>query len=682
MFKVNDDLSIYATRGDIVFFSVSAEENGEQHTFQAGDLVRFKAFSKKDCENVILQKDFPVTEATDMVDIFLTEEDTKIGEVISKPVDYWYEIELNPFDRPQTIIGYDDDGAKIFKLFPEGRDLEEFEITEEDIPIIDDALDMTSTRPVQNQAIASAVAKLDFVSNANKKKLALEKVRIDNLVAAGTVDNSEILDARIDHMGRLWETAGNAIRGMTADIDDMFEVYTSPNLLNIETLSADKGMSQTGKEWDIVGLALTDYIQVSPGQVIVYQRRLNDNVPFISPMRWVCAFDANKNVLSDLGKGDDGTSVTTYTVPDGVYFVRVTFGGYSTELNADNAMVHIGEDVIPYEEYGTTRTLKIEPKKRRVALPYMMYAFVGHPVTAYFRNIFDHNIDNVYVRMSGMLGNQYKDRWEYTPTTAGVFANAFQAYNHDYEEIANCDTRLVVKSESEKSNVSVLVIGDSTVEAGVETLKMFELAKADAGYNLTLLGTRGTETNRHEGRSGWTAARYVSEEESTSGVKNAFYNPTSKTFDFSYYMSEQGYSGADCVFLQLGINDVFYAQTDTETRSAVAKYIANMETIVNSIKAYSDKTKIVINLIIPGDADQDNFGNAYGVSQTAWKYKKNTHEANIALINTFEDVENVYLSPFNAAIDTVNNMNGDVHPKANGYNQLGAQMYSYLRAIT
>ena len=126
MFKVNaDDLSIYATRGDIVFFSVTAEENGEKHTFQAGDVVRFKVFAKKDCENVVLQKDFPVTEATDMVDIFLTEEDTKIGEVISKPVDYWYEVELNPFDNPQTIVGYDDDGAKIFKLFPEGRDLDE-----------------------------------------------------------------------------------------------------------------------------------------------------------------------------------------------------------------------------------------------------------------------------------------------------------------------------------------------------------------------------------------------------------------------------------------------------------------------------------------------------------------------------------------------------------------------------
>lgn len=122
MFVLNDDNSIHATRGDIVFFSVSAEDDGKPYKFQAGDVVRFKVYGKKDAENVVLQKDFPVLEVTENVEIFLTEEDTKIGEVISKPKDYWYEVELNPGDNPQTIIGYDEGGAKVFKLFPEGGD--------------------------------------------------------------------------------------------------------------------------------------------------------------------------------------------------------------------------------------------------------------------------------------------------------------------------------------------------------------------------------------------------------------------------------------------------------------------------------------------------------------------------------------------------------------------------------
>lgn len=158
MFTLNDDNSIYATRGDIVFFSVSAEDDGKPYKFQAGDVVRIKVYGKKDAENVVLQKDFPVVEVTENVDIFLSKEDTKFGEVISKPKDYWYEVELNPGENPQTIIGYDEDGAKVFKLFPEGDDIEAYEPDPEDFPVVDEALDMASPRPVSNSAVSKAIA--------------------------------------------------------------------------------------------------------------------------------------------------------------------------------------------------------------------------------------------------------------------------------------------------------------------------------------------------------------------------------------------------------------------------------------------------------------------------------------------------------------------------------------------
>lgn len=160
MFTLNDDLSIYVTRGDIVFFAVTAEDDGQVYKFQPGDLLRLKIYGKKDAATVVLQKDFPVTELTESVEILLTEEDTKIGGVISKPTDYWYEVELNPHTNPQTIIGYDEDGAKVFRLYPEGADIPEWTPDPEDIPIVDEELDVTSTRPVQNQAIARAITRL------------------------------------------------------------------------------------------------------------------------------------------------------------------------------------------------------------------------------------------------------------------------------------------------------------------------------------------------------------------------------------------------------------------------------------------------------------------------------------------------------------------------------------------
>lgn len=237
MFILNEeDLSIYVTRGDTVFFTVMAEENGEPYYFEAGDVLRMKVFSKKKATDVVLEKCFPITARTDRYTILLTEEDTKIGEVISKPKDYWYEVELNPFTNPQTIIGYDEDGAKIFKLFPEGADSDVVDPDPEDIPIVDDELDMTSPRPVQNRAIARAVvniaaackvagetskentAKLNATESRLKAEIAVERTRITNLAsikAGSTSGDAELTDARHDGI-TVHGNVGAAIRAKTA----------------------------------------------------------------------------------------------------------------------------------------------------------------------------------------------------------------------------------------------------------------------------------------------------------------------------------------------------------------------------------------------------------------------------------------------------------------------------------
>ena len=124
MFVINEDMTIYCTRGDTAVFSVTAKVGETEYLFRQGDVIRFKVFAKKDCADVVMQKDVMVYAPNFEVTVVLDGDDTSIGEVISKPKDYWYEVELNPDTHPQTIVGYDDDGAKVFKLFPEGGDFE------------------------------------------------------------------------------------------------------------------------------------------------------------------------------------------------------------------------------------------------------------------------------------------------------------------------------------------------------------------------------------------------------------------------------------------------------------------------------------------------------------------------------------------------------------------------------
>lgn len=241
MFKLNkDDLSIYVTRGDVVLFDVTAKDGDVAYLFKAGDVVRFKVFTKKNAEDVVLQRDFPVYEECEAVEVLLTGEDTKIGGVISKPVDYWYEVEVNPESYPQTIIGYNEDGAKVFRLFPEGADLEDVPITEKDIPIVDRSLDATSTRPVENQAIARAVLQLESridktnenlsathgrVINA-EQYIAVERARIDSMIDGGVSDADEVVDGRVSNNGRVHSNIGNHIRDVNNQLDEMFDNLT------------------------------------------------------------------------------------------------------------------------------------------------------------------------------------------------------------------------------------------------------------------------------------------------------------------------------------------------------------------------------------------------------------------------------------------------------------------------
>lgn len=125
MLVIHDDNSIYLTRGDIASIQITAlNSSGEEYLFKNGDIVRFSIFEKGRYDNLVLRRDVEVTTETKFVSINLSGNDTKIGELINKPKQYWYEVELNPDTAPQTIIGYDNNGPKILTLFPEGDEPE------------------------------------------------------------------------------------------------------------------------------------------------------------------------------------------------------------------------------------------------------------------------------------------------------------------------------------------------------------------------------------------------------------------------------------------------------------------------------------------------------------------------------------------------------------------------------
>lgn len=344
----------------------------------------------------------------------------------------------------------------------------------------------------------------------------------------------------------------------------------------------------------------------------------------------------------------------------------------------------------------TTTKSVAEETYDKVALPDTIYAVVDESLVIRFLNITGYNsLDHISVSVDDDgNGKLYEDRWECTPKAAGSFRLAFEVKDKDGVVVNKSAHTVQVKAVTKKKTLSVLVIGDSTIEGGYETKKMLDLATED-GHQFTLLGTRTTdyvkdENNRHEGRGGWKASTYVEKEGSkNTGAVNAFYNPQTKTFDFAYYMEEQGYSSVDCVCLQLGINDMFGARRDAEvlSKSYIKNYFEHMDTIIKSIHQYDPTIQIIWNLILPGSVEQEKFEQAYGEDgQTADRYKRNTYLANLEIIKHVQGMENVHVAPTNAPLNTVEHMyldgGGAVHPARKGYFEIGAMLYNCVLAAT
>ena len=121
---IDKDMNITTVRGDWLPLTISPKnEDGTPYTFQEGDIIRFNIIKKKVCDCIELQKDFIAEAGTTNIDIDLLASEMKFGDVINKPVEYWYEVILNPdTDYEITIIGFKsiESGAKTLTLMPEG----------------------------------------------------------------------------------------------------------------------------------------------------------------------------------------------------------------------------------------------------------------------------------------------------------------------------------------------------------------------------------------------------------------------------------------------------------------------------------------------------------------------------------------------------------------------------------
>lgn len=119
MLKI-DEGNIYLTRGDEATINITVPlDDGTNYQFQTSDIVYFSVKKKYSDTTPVLRKEIHFTEETETAVLNLTKIDTTLGDLKDLPIKYVYDISIN---KVKTIIGYDEDGAKYFIVYPEASD--------------------------------------------------------------------------------------------------------------------------------------------------------------------------------------------------------------------------------------------------------------------------------------------------------------------------------------------------------------------------------------------------------------------------------------------------------------------------------------------------------------------------------------------------------------------------------
>lgn len=360
----------------------------------------------------------------------------------------------------------------------------------------------------------------------------------------------------------------------------------------------------------------TGYVPVSSGDIVRTYYRTNGMY-----MTNVCAYDDNKQVIAGEGRNSSGM---TFNVGANTKFVRVTFdSNYIAK-----AMLTINLIPTAYEDYfepyvvltkdyltpqgeevisgiiNKTLTSANLANRYACALPRAeLHQTVGLPQTWYLENMATPTTKYVFVGAGSLLSRDGNSvtfpnlqtasavngfRWEHYDTAMATIDSGLGAAGYGFG--------VKVASES-LSDCTMLVIGDSTVDQDAMTQALLTHFTTQ-GHTLTLLGTLGSGDNKNEGRAGWSARDYLTNRK-YEGVTNPFYNPTTETFDFAYYMTNQEYSAPDFVVVQLGINDL-YSTNETQIEPTWEA----IKSIIDSIIAYDSNIKVILNLVTPPNNSQ------------------------------------------------------------------------------
>jgi len=336
-----------------------------------------------------------------------------------------------------------------------------------------------------------------------------------------------------------------------------------------------------------------------------------------------------------------------------------------------------------------------QSEENPIRLPDKIYAVVGRECNIYFANLVGFDPYLYYFDVVCDVGQQQNERWTFTPTEGGTKQITIRMLDKISGDVVHSQTSTIMISAvaDGAGNPYVLTIGDSTTAGGEVVEELKTLMTADGAMDITLVGTKGA-TYKHEGINGYRVVDFFS-------VGSPFY--IDGAFDFSKYINNNTLPGCDIVLIHLGINDVAGLTSAEHVDSYVVTTKTQLDAMIASMKTYNASIIIGIALTIPPSSSQDSFGASYGCRNERESYIRRISRWQKFVIDNYGDRsdENIYIVPFNTALDTVHNMqkaaaapwnsrtsetterqNNGVHPANIGYYQLADCYYAWIKSVS
>lgn len=584
-----------------------------------------------------------------------------------------------------TASGYYQSGIRLYNLENDPEQLARIKAAEDRITANTDALLLTVAKESNGKIPAAYIPTVTFTHARGESEMigntafnfsSTSSVALFEQMSVDTVFN------KIEFPMYFQKTIGNVtIKLLTGDFSSSFNTLTELASQTFQAIDMNKSSGAFQK------MILDTPVKVPAGKY-VYIAMTCDTLGAIATRYW------NIDASSPARKRILYTTVlapwsSTWTISSGTYYApafRLSLADYSVE----------------------NRILALETAKSlKLVFPSKIYACVGVELSIYYDQI-------INVKDNGLASNaEYlveivcskglkKDRyWRITPAAGDVGTHQLVVYIYDSQNnlVSSKICSLIIIAASGAATQKCLIqVGDSITNNDNSRIAINERKAAlSGGIPFTLVGTVGGGSTRHEGHSGWQFSDFIgSGATSPAPVGNPFWNTTTGLLDITNYRTVTlGMSTYfDVVSIQLGVNDCRKAKL-SETQ--LYQSIINAKVLISAFLSDSPSAKILIQ--IPTTDMNVMWSETY---YQKGNYKYNIWRLREMIIESFDNFSyhaNVYVGQAGLGLDRyygypIANIpvaaryteteivhSDDVHPRTEGYKQMGDTIFPQILAM-